>query len=354
MELDELYLELKGVEKIEGNKVWFSPIDLQIKKGQIVAIQCERELGRILIEMMTREGTPSAGQVIYFEQPQANTKNLSQDIGYSLLLEGLYDKLTPYDYLKFFSGVYGASTDIDSILTKFNLLYVKKKRIKNLNLSETKRLLWAKAFVHNPKLVILEEPDQNIDLESKLILQRVLTEMSQAGMAILMVTSNMESAVILSNVVYRLSSDGLKELDLIEENKGSANNEAQTTKESLEGEEASSLQHQIERIPAKVEDKVILFDPTEIDYIESLDGMAQLHVKGESFPCTLTLNQLMERLEPFGFFRCHRSYIVNLQKVREVISWTRNSYSLNLDDKKRSTIPLSKGNLPDLKRILRM
>ncbi|MDR0435024.1 MAG: LytTR family transcriptional regulator DNA-binding domain-containing protein [Gracilibacteraceae bacterium] len=37
-------------------------------------------------------------------------------------------------------------------------------------------------------------------------------------------------------------------------------------------------------------------------------------------------------MKPYGFFRCHRSYIVNLQKVREIITWTRNSYGLILDD----------------------
>ena len=48
---------------------------------------------------------------------------------------------------------------------------------------------------------------------------------------------------------------------------------------------------------------------------------------------------------PFGFFRCHRSYIVNLQKVREVITWTRNSYSLILENKEKTSIPLSKAKM---------
>ena len=77
-----------------------------------------------------------------------------------------------------------------------------------------------------------------------------------------------------------------------------------------------------------------------------------LHIKGEGFPTTFTLNELEERLQHFGFFRCHRSYIVNLQKVREVITWTRNSYSLILDDEKKSNIPLSKTKMAELKGML--
>jgi ABC-2 type transport system ATP-binding protein len=108
----------------------------------------------------------------------------------------------------------------------------------------------------------------------------------------------------------------------------------------------------MEKIPAKINDKIILFDPLEINFIESNEGVSQLHVRKEVFPCTLTLNELEEKLKAFGFFRCHRSYIVNLQRVREVITWTRNSFSLVLDDELKSSIPLSKGKFDELKYIL--
>lgn len=74
--------------------------------------------------------------------------------------------------------------------------------------------------------------------------------------------------------------------------------------------------------------------------------------KGEAFPTTFTLQELEERLIYYGFFRCHRSYIVNLQKVREVITWTRNSFNLILDDDPKSSIPLSKAKMSQLKEML--
>ena len=55
----------------------------------------------------------------------------------------------------------------------------------------------------------------------------------------------------------------------------------------------------------------------------------------KDFVCALTLSELEVRLTGFGFFRCHRSYLVNLQRVREVITWTRNSFSLILDDERK-------------------
>ncbi len=71
------------------------------------------------------------------------------------------------------------------------------------------------------------------------------------------------------------------------------------------------------------------------------------------FVCALTLSESLEaRLTGFRFFRCHRSYLVNLQRVREVITWTRNSFSLILDDERKSSIPLSKGRMDELKGVI--
>ncbi len=52
-----------------------------------------------------------------------------------------------------------------------------------------------------------------------------------------------------------------------------------------------------------------------------------MHVREGDYVCAMTLSEREARLTGFGFFRCHRSYLVKLQRVREVITWTRNSCS---------------------------
>ena len=66
----------------------------------------------------------------------------------------------------------------------------------------------------------------------------------------------------------------------------------------------------------------------------------------------LNLSDLELFLAPDSFIRCHRSYIVNLQKVREVITWSKNSYSLVLSGKERLNVPLSRSKLVELKEII--
>lgn len=107
-----------------------------------------------------------------------------------------------------------------------------------------------------------------------------------------------------------------------------------------------------EKISTRKNEKVILFDPPEIDYIESVEGSIIVHVGGENYTCAMTLTELEKRLQYYGFFRCHRSYIVNLQKVREIITWSKNSYSLRLHVQDDSVVPLSRTKLQQLKELL--
>ena len=66
----------------------------------------------------------------------------------------------------------------------------------------------------------------------------------------------------------------------------------------------------------------------------------------------VTYGELEERLARSGFFRAHRAYLVNLQHVKEVIPYTRNSFTLVLDEADGTEIPLSKTAARELKELL--
>ncbi|GLY12288.1 LytTR family transcriptional regulator DNA-binding domain-containing protein [Pseudobacillus badius] len=352
-------LQMKQIEKNEGNTIIFPTFDLDVRKGEIVAIKCHSEAGRQLIKMVIGEVPLSNGEILLEGVPlNRHFKSLSARIGIFQLDEALYDRLTPQEYLEFFQRLYGAKGKTEGLLDKVCLAEKAKVKIMKLSYSEKKRLQLAKAVLHQPDLLLMEEPDQNMNIESKIIMQRVLADFAERGKAVLITTDNFESAISMTNTLYQLNEKGLKKIEVVEEeHKESAGTENQlaAAQEELPDEENLSFadrQIKVEKIPAKMNEKIVLFDPTEIIFVESNEGVAQLHVNGEVFPCSATLNELSERLQPFGFFRCHRSYIVNLQRVREVIPWTRNSYSLILEDSKKTAIPLSKGKLNELKNIM--
>lgn len=106
------------------------------------------------------------------------------------------------------------------------------------------------------------------------------------------------------------------------------------------------------KVPVRADDKIILVNPAEILYAVARESRTYLQTSGALLPSQYTLTELEERLSRSGFFRAHRAYLVNLQHVREVIPYTRDSFTLRLDDPAGTQIPLSKSAAADLRALL--
>jgi ABC-2 type transport system ATP-binding protein len=104
------------------------------------------------------------------------------------------------------------------------------------------------------------------------------------------------------------------------------------------------------RIPVRLDGEIRLVPPQEVLYCVADAGRVTLVMTGGQMRGAGGLGPLARQLEPLGFFRCHRAYLVNLEHVRSVIPWTRNAYSLALEGDKE--VPLSKHRFSALRRVL--
>ncbi|MGM7634814.1 LytTR family transcriptional regulator DNA-binding domain-containing protein [Bacillus sp. Hm123] len=337
-------LSVKNLSKKIGNTTLLPTISFQIDRGQCVVIRCNQHLGNMLIKIILGEEVASKGYVYFKGNDLKSDSNIFREISACFLDDGLYERLKVKEYLAFFQKMSESDRTVDEVVQLLGLLDKKEVKTAKLTFSEKRRLQIGRAIINNYDLVVLEEPEQNIDIESAIIIRNAIRQLQKEQKAILIITSFLEDALSLTNEVYWLNEEGLKKIEVDED-------EPENQRADEESTEVLKPM-KLEKIPAKVKEKVILFDPPEIHYIESQEGVSHLHLSEGSFPCSFTLNDLEEKLKAFGFFRCHRSYIVNLQRVREVITWTRNSYSLVLDDDKKSSIPLSKARFDELKGIL--
>ncbi|WP_255488107.1 LytTR family transcriptional regulator DNA-binding domain-containing protein [Ornithinibacillus hominis] len=328
------------MEKQEKDMLLFPAFELGIEKGQVVVIHSNLNIRVAILEMLAGKEPIFKGEITLLgEKIYKKKKETELKLGICFFEVGLYPRLTVLDHINFYKQLYGSELSNETILDVVQLGVVKNKKINQLTFSEKRRVHFALILIQDPIAYIFEEPDLNVDMETKRVFLNILEELKEKDKAILVLTNNMESAITMSNDVYRLGQSGLSKVQM---------EDGSEAKDKEEGQVALNFN----KIPTKVNEKIILFDPPEIDFIESNDGQSIVFIKGESFPSVFTLNELEQRLKPFGFFRCHRSYIVNLQKVREVITWTRNSYSLVLDDKPKSSIPLSKAKMALLNEML--
>lgn len=345
-------LKIDGLEKQEKDILFFPAFDLKVDEGEITAIYSTLNIRSILLDMFTCKNNNMTEEIkVNDVSPKRDITMYRKYTGICLFEEGLYERLSVMDHFNFYRKLYEGTSKLQDVLELTQLETVKNKKTGMLSKSETRRVTYGRVLLQNPELFVFEEPDLNVDLETKRVFINILDKLQRDQKGVLILTGNMESAITFAQSVYRLDENGLNQLDLAEEE--AVSEEAIQEPEVMEEEKNEQPEpFRFNKIPTRINEKIVLFDPPEIDYIESNDGQSNIYVKGEAFTSSLTLNNLEERLLHYGFFRCHRSYIVNLQKVREVITWTRNSYSLVLDDGKESSIPLSKTKMAELKGML--
>jgi two-component system, LytTR family, response regulator LytT len=112
---------------------------------------------------------------------------------------------------------------------------------------------------------------------------------------------------------------------------------------------------QSSKILLKAAGRMFLVDQKDICYASIEDGVITVAAAGvsgmEGHSNCRTLEELLDSLDPGMFWRAHRSYLVNINHIREVVPWFKSSYQLRMDDKKQSEIPVSRAQTKRLREL---
>ena len=99
----------------------------------------------------------------------------------------------------------------------------------------------------------------------------------------------------------------------------------------------------------------LIIDPNDLVYATIAGGVITLvtaEIDGQSN--FRTLEELQAALDPEIFWRAHRSYVVNINRIREVVPWFKSTYQLRMDDKKASEVPVSRMQSRRLREMLNL
>jgi two-component system, LytTR family, response regulator LytT len=101
--------------------------------------------------------------------------------------------------------------------------------------------------------------------------------------------------------------------------------------------------------------RMLLVDQREICYASIEGGTISVVTRGvEGESNCRTLEELMDQLDPEAFWRAHRSFVVNIQHIREVVPWFKSSYQLRMDDPKKTEIPVSRAQTKRLRELFNL
>lgn len=327
-------IELTGLLKTIGQNTILDIPALRVEGGDIVALVGPPGSGKsTLQDLLIGRTQPSAGQVrVAGLDPRADPDAFAHQVGVLFFHDGLYSQMTPLQNLRFFCQLQGVPfSRADEILDVVGLADQAGTRLAKLPEGFQRRLAFGRAILHQPSDLILREPFARCDAPSMSLLATVMRRLAEAGAALLILA---QDANPLTGFCDRV--------DLLQQGRIVASPSLGLTPQAVPAF----------KIPVRLEGSVALVNPADVYFAEAQEGRAVLVMAEGRLVTQFTLTYLEQRLGRSGFFRAHRGYLVNMQHIKEVIPFTRNAFSLRLDDNAGTLIPLSKMAANELRELL--
>ena len=202
----EHVLEVKNVSKMYGTKYVLKNININISKGEIFGFIGPNGAGKsTLMRIITGMTTPSDGQVfICGHSVQKDFEKAIANIGATIENTNLYGYMTAKQNLTYFASLY-PNVSKDHVVDTLEIVGLKDRMnepVKNYSLGMRQKLGLAQAMLHEPELLVLDEPTNGLDAESVIKLRQILRKLvAEKNIAILLSSHNLSEVEQLCDTV---------------------------------------------------------------------------------------------------------------------------------------------------------
>lgn len=189
-------IQLQGVTKRYGRNIAVQPLDLKID-GEICGLIGNNGAGKsTLMKMITGLLHPDAGRVqIHGLDLKKEPEEAKRQIGYLPESPMLYPRLTPEELLTYIAeikNVPSPAAEIDRWLTTFGLTEKRGALLRDLSFGMKKKIALSTAFIGSPRLLILDEPFNGLDVATMERLAEMIVEFHRNGATVLISSHLME------------------------------------------------------------------------------------------------------------------------------------------------------------------
>jgi len=189
-----------NLSKTYGNKNVLRDISLTIPKGEFTAVLGPNGAGKsTLLKILALMSKPDSGEVKIGKQSFVNLKGeLKRKIGILSHSSFLYPELTAYENLQFYGRLYDVrhlEEQIISVIKKVGLLLALNEPVYTFSRGMLQRLSIARALIHSPEVIFLDEPFTGLDQQGIGLLQDVLKDLKSSQKTILIVTHSFEQGM---------------------------------------------------------------------------------------------------------------------------------------------------------------
>lgn len=199
--MSTMALDVSDLKKSFGAKAAVSGIDLSIKAGEFYGLLGPNGAGKTTtLKMIVGLLKPDAGRIGIFGIDAVSDPVAAKRLTAWLPDEPmLYDKLTPLEYLEFVAGLWGVDSNVaarraDDLLRQLDLWEERDQRCEGFSRGMKQKAALAGALIHEPRLLILDEPLTGLDAAIARQVKDLLLEKARAGCTIILTTHFMEVA----------------------------------------------------------------------------------------------------------------------------------------------------------------
>lgn len=202
--MSDTILELQGARKRYGDFTAVKGLDLQVKRGEVFGFLGPNGAGKTTtIRMVAGVLQPTSGRVLLGgDDLHADPEKAKQRIGYIPDRPYLYEKLSGGEFLRFVAGLWGhhgpeTEARADKLLSLFSLSDWKDELIESYSHGMRQKLLISSALLHQPELIVVDEPMVGLDPRSARILKDLFRTFTDNGGTVFLSTHTLEVAEAL-------------------------------------------------------------------------------------------------------------------------------------------------------------
>ncbi|MDP4163295.1 MAG: ABC transporter ATP-binding protein [Bacillota bacterium] len=197
--MEQSIVSINNVSKTFGKQTVLKNIQLEIRKGEIFGFLGPSGAGKTtLVKELVGLDTPTAGENIVFGEKMPSL-SLIERIGYMSQADALYAELSAKENLEFFASLYGLKGQkrkgrIEAVLETVQLSGDIHKLVSNFSGGMKRRLSLAASLLHEPELLILDEPTVGIDPVLRKSIWNRFYELKNCGTTVIVTTHVMDEA----------------------------------------------------------------------------------------------------------------------------------------------------------------